>query len=76
VGRFASFQEFRDLVKKREDLVVQNLTHQLATFALGRTPDFADRQPLKTIATNVREKKSGMKSLVLDLVSSPMFTNP
>jgi mono/diheme cytochrome c family protein len=76
VGRFASFQEFRELVKKREDLVVQNLTHQLATFALGRTPGFADRQPLKTIATNVREKKSGMKSLVLDIVSSPVFTNP
>jgi len=76
VGRFASFQEFRELVKKREDLVVQNLTHQLATFALGRVPGFADRQPLKDIATNVREKKSGMKSLVLDIVSSPVFTNP
>ena len=76
VGRFASFQEFRELVKKREDLVVQNLTHHLATFALGRTPGFADRQPLKTIATNVLEKKSGMKSLVLDIVSSPVFTNP
>ena len=76
VGRFASFQEFRELVKKREDLVVQNLTHHLATFALGRTPGFADRQPLKTIATNVREKKNGMKSLVLDIVSSPVFTNP
>jgi hypothetical protein len=64
------------LVKKREDLVTQNLTHQLATFALGRAPGFADRQPLKDIATNVREKKSGMKSLVLDIVSSPVFTNP
>lgn len=76
VGRFKSFQEFRELVKKREDLVTQNLTHQLATFALGRVPGFADRQPLKDIATNVREKKSGMKSLVLDIVSSPVFTNP
>jgi hypothetical protein len=76
VGHFTSFQEFRELVKKREDLVVQNLTHQLATFALGRVPGFADRQPLKDIATNVREKKSGMKSLVLDIVSSPVFTNP
>jgi hypothetical protein len=76
MGRFNSFQEFRELVKKREDLVTQNLTHQLATFALGRTPGFADRQPLKNIATNVREKKAGMKSLVLDLVSSPVFTNP
>jgi mono/diheme cytochrome c family protein len=76
MGRFNSFQEFRELVKKREDLVTQNLTHQLATFALGRTPGFADRQPLKNIATNVREKKAGMKSLVLDIVSSPVFTNP
>lgn len=76
VGRFSSFQEFRELVKKREDLVTQNLTYQLATFALGRAPVFADRQPLKDIATNVREKQSGMKSLVLDIVSSPVFTNP
>ena len=76
IGRFGSFHEFRELVKKREDLVVQNLTHQLATFALGRVPGFADRQPLNKIATQVREKKSGMKSLVLELVSSPFFTNP
>jgi hypothetical protein len=76
VGRFNSFQEFRELVKKREDLVTENLTHQLATFALGRAPGFADRQLLKDIATNVREKKRGMKSLVLDIVSSPVFTNP
>jgi hypothetical protein len=76
VGQFNSFQEFRELVKKREDLVAQNLTHQLATFALGRAPGFADRQPLQAIATQVIEKQSGMKSLVLDLVSSPVFTSP
>lgn len=76
VGRFKSFQEFRELVKQREDLVTQNLTHQLATFALGRAPGFADRRPLKAIATQGREKQSGMKSLVLELVSSPVFTSP
>jgi len=76
VGGFGSFQEFRELVKTREDLVIQNLAHQLATFALGRAPGFADREPLKTIATQVRGKKSGMKSLVLDLVSSSVFTHP
>jgi len=76
VGQFNSFEEFRELVKTREDLVTQNLTHQLATFGLGRTPGFADRQPLKAIATNIQEKKSGMKSLVLDLISSPVFASP
>ncbi|MCE3014388.1 MAG: DUF1592 domain-containing protein [Pirellula sp.] len=76
VGRFGSFHEFRELAKKREDLVVQNLTYQLSTFAIGRAPGFADRQPLNRIATQVREAKSGMKSLVLELISSPAFTNP
>jgi cytochrome c553 len=76
VGRFASFQEFRDLVKKRDHLVIENLTHQLATFALGRAPGFADREPLKTIATKARGNQSGMKSLVLDLISSPVFAAP
>jgi len=76
VGRFSSFQEFRELVKKREDLVIQNLTHKLATFALGRHPGFADRDPLKAIATQVCGKKSGMKSLVLELVASSVFTHP
>jgi hypothetical protein len=76
VGRFASFQEFRDLVKKRDHLVIENLTHQLATFALGRAPGFADREPLKAIAAKARENENGLKTLVLDLVSSPAFAAP
>jgi hypothetical protein len=76
VGRFSSFQEFRELVKKREDLVIQNLTHQLATFALGRQPGFADRAPLKAIAAKARKEGTGMSTLVLDLITSPVFTQP
>jgi len=76
VGRFSGFQEFRELVKKRDDLVIQNLANKLATFALGRQPGFADREPLKAIAAKVRKDQSGMRTLVLDLVSSPVITRP
>jgi hypothetical protein len=76
IGQFNSFQEFRELLKKREDLVVNNLMYQIATFALGRAPGFVERNSLKAIADIVRENKHGMKSLVLDLISSPVFTNP
>jgi hypothetical protein len=76
VGRFSSFREFRELLKKREDLVTQNLTQQLATFALGRLPGFADRQALKEIADKINNQKSGMNSLVLGIIASPLFTNP
>ncbi|TLD70374.1 DUF1592 domain-containing protein [Phragmitibacter flavus] len=75
-GKFSSFQEFRELVKKREDLVAQNLTHQLATFALGQRPGFADREPLHAIANKSRQSQSGMRTLVLDLITSPVFTEP
>ncbi len=76
VGRFSSFQEFRELVKKREDLVIQNLAHKLATFALGRQPGFADRAPLQAIAAKSRKDQSGMSTLVLDLITSSVFTQP
>ena len=76
VGPFATFQAFRDLVKTREHLVAENLAHQLATFALGRPPGFADREPLKTLATQAREKKTGMKTLVLDFIGSVVFVGP
>ena len=76
MGRFSSFQEFRELVKKREDLVIQNLAHKLATFALGRQLGFADRAPLQAIAAKSRTEQSGMNTLVLDLITSPVFTQP
>jgi hypothetical protein len=76
VGRFASFVEFRELWKKQDHLVTENVTHQLATFALGRAPGFADRQSLKEIATQAREKSSGLRSVVLDIIASPVFINP
>jgi Protein of unknown function (DUF1592)/Protein of unknown function (DUF1588)/Protein of unknown function (DUF1587)/Protein of unknown function (DUF1585)/Protein of unknown function (DUF1595)/Planctomycete cytochrome C len=76
VGKFAGFSEFRELVKKRDHLVIENVTHQLATFALGRAPGFADREPLKAIATKARAQGSGMKTVALDLISSPIFAKP
>jgi cytochrome c553 len=76
VGRFGSFQEFRELLRKREHFVCENVAHQLATFALGRAPGFAEREPLKAIATKARTSGTGMRTLVLDLISSPVFANP
>lgn len=76
VGRFNSFQEFRELLKKREDLVSQNLADKLVTFALGRQTGFGDRELLNAIAAKARKDQSGMRTLVLDLVSSPLITRP
>jgi len=63
-------------VKKRDHLVIENVTQQLATFALGRTLGFADREPLKAIATKARAQGNGMKTVALDLIASPIFAKP
>jgi hypothetical protein len=75
-GKFSSFVEFRELLKEREQLVIENVTHQLATFALGRKPGFSDRAPLKQLAKQSWEKASGLKTLVVELISGPVLINP
>ncbi|MBU6175001.1 MAG: DUF1592 domain-containing protein, partial [Planctomycetes bacterium] len=76
VGSFSGFLQFRELLKKQEPVVIENVTRQLATFALGRAPGFADRQTLREIAARVDQEKAGMKTLVLDFISSNLFANP
>jgi hypothetical protein len=76
VGSFSGFQEFRELLKKQEHFVIENVTHQLATFALGRAPGFADKQTLREIAARAGRERAGMRTLLLDFISSPVFANP
>jgi hypothetical protein len=75
-GRFSSFVEFRELLKEREQRVIENVAHQLATFALGRKPGFTDREPLQQLAKRSWENASGLKTLVVELISGPVLVNP
>jgi cytochrome c553 len=72
-GSFSDFRKFRELLKKDERLLYENLTHKLATFALGRKMSFADEATLKAIAADTKRSNGGLRTMILALVSSEMF---
>lgn len=75
-GAFSGFREFREILKKDERLIYENMAHQLATFALGRKMDFADEPALKSIAAKTKQSGGGLRTMILELVSSELFLRP
>lgn len=63
----------RFLLKNRQDQFVLALTHKLSVFALGRPLTFVDLSILEDIAANVRQKDDGLKTLVTEIATSPLF---
>ncbi len=76
MGAYQDFEEFRSLLLEHEELVFHNMAHKLATFALGRTMDFADREDLEHIVAHTRANGGGMKTMLHALVQSPIFQRP
>ena len=75
-GEFKDFREFRDLLHKQEDLVFSNMVRQLATFALGRSMDFADDENLQQIVATTKASGGGMKTMIRELVANELFARP
>ena len=76
LGAFADFRAFRELLLQREDLVWKNVTHKLATFALGRAMDFADEDALRQIIRETEQQNGGFKTLIRELVAGDLFRKP
>lgn len=75
-GDFRGFREFRRLLLQEEERVSENMAHQLATFALGRSMDFADEEDLQRIVATTRASGGGLKTMLRELVASELFRRP
>lgn len=75
-GDFADFREFRQLLLKDVPLVRQNMARQLATFALGRSMEFADEEALEQIVAQTSSQSGGLKTMIRELVTSQLFQSP
>ncbi len=75
-GSFESFEEFRAMLLAREDLVATNVAQKLATFALGRSLDFADRDDITALVQSTRSQNGGLRTMVHALVQNPIFHKP
>ncbi len=70
---FKDIDELKQLLLADKDLIARALTTKLLTYATGGPPEKADRAEVAAIVDRVRPKNYGFRSLVQEIVASPLF---
>lgn len=70
---FANFAEFQSLLAKDADLLSANLVKQWAVYATGRGVSFGDRADIAAIVNTANKQGGGARTLLHDLIVSPLF---
>jgi hypothetical protein len=73
--RFHDIDEFKQLLLSDKDQLARALTDKLVTYATGAAPQTADKAEIDTIIRKARARNYGLRSLIHEIVHSPMFLN-
>ena len=71
--RFDDVRQFKRELLKEPEVIVENVATKLATYALGRKLDFADRVRLEAIVERTESKQYGLRSLIKEIVADELF---
>ena len=71
--KFKDVAELQELLAANPERLLRNLTEQLATYAAGRPMNFIDRDELAAIAERTQKNGGGIRTLLHELVQSPIF---
>ena len=74
-GAFKNIDEFKQLLLKDPDQLARALAEKLLTYATGGPPGSVDRAEVEALVRAARAKNYGFRSLVHDVVQSPLFRN-
>lgn len=72
---FANYMEFRRYLLADPDQLVRSLTQHLVTYATGTGPQYADRELINQIVDRVHKHDYGFRSLIHEIIQSPIFLN-
>jgi hypothetical protein len=70
---FNNILEFKQLLLRDEEAIARNLTEQLLVYATGARIRFADREEVAAILEKSRESQFGVRTLIHEIVQSPLF---
>src|SRR5204863_3468324 len=70
---FKDIDEFKQLLLKDPDQLGRPLTEKPLVYATGGAPSIADRSEIEAIVRAVQPKNYGFRSLVHEIVQSPLF---
>lgn len=71
--RFRDIDEYKKLLLEDKDQLARSLTEKLLAYSTGAAPARADKPEIETIVGRTRDQKYGFKSLIHEIVQSPMF---
>lgn len=70
---FDDIRQFKKLLLQDEEAIARNLTEQLLVYATGAQVEFADRDDVSAILEKSRASKFGVRTLIHEIVQSPLF---
>jgi hypothetical protein len=70
---FKDFDQFKQVLLTDKDAVARCVTEKLVVYATGAGLDFADRPALDQILQHDREHNLGLRTLVHEVIESPIF---
>ena len=72
-AKFANMDEFRALLLKDEEIIARNLLRQLVIYATGADVGFADDAKLDDMMKRLKVRGYGVRSMIHEVVQSPLF---
>jgi hypothetical protein len=73
---FKGVRNFKQHLASQPDQITRNLSRHLLTYALGRKLGFADRVAVESIVEKTAKHDYGFRSLIHQIVISPIFQKP
>lgn len=70
---FDGIQEFKKLLLTEQDQVLTALAGKILTYATGAGVSFADRDSVSAIVTKTKQGGGGLRTLIHEVVQSPVF---
>jgi hypothetical protein len=72
---FHDIRDFKRLVREEDATLARNLARQLLVFATGAPVRFSDRPGIEEIVSHAAAHRYGLRTLVEEVVQSPLFLN-
>ena len=72
-GRFDNILQFKKLLLQDEEAIARNLTEQLLVYATGAPVGFADRDDVSAILEKSRASEFGVRTIIHEIIQSPLF---
>jgi hypothetical protein len=72
---FRDIRDFKRHVREDDALLARNLARQLTDYATGAPVSFGDRAEIEAIVQRASARRYGLRSLIHEVVQSPLFLN-